>query len=65
MATEEFDLAIEARKWHGMSSDDEGDAFHFFSSSCNTWMGPYLFFLAYFMELLEAHDFLKETQFHS
>ena len=36
--------ATRVRKWHGMSSDDEGDVFHFFSRSCNTWMGPHLVF---------------------
>ena len=35
--------ATEARKWHGMSHNDESDVLHTFSSSCGTWLGPHLF----------------------
>ena len=35
--------ATEARKWHGMSHNDESDVLHTFSSSCSTWLGPHLF----------------------
>ena len=35
--------ATEARKWHGMSHDDESDVLHTFSSSCSSWLGPHLF----------------------
>ena len=35
--------ATEARKWHGMSHDDESDVLHTFSSSCSTWLDPHLF----------------------
>ena len=35
--------ATEARKWHGMSHDDESDVLHTFSSSCIFWLGPHLF----------------------
>ena len=51
-----------------MSSDDESDVFDTFSSSFRTWISLHLFFLGilyYFLELLEAHDFLKKAQFHS
>ena len=34
----------EARTWHGMSYDDECDGLRTSSSSCNTWLGPHLFF---------------------
>ena len=40
--------ATEARKWHGMSHDDESDVLHTFSSSCSSWLGPHLFF-GYFL----------------
>ena len=36
--------AIEARKWHGMSHDDESDDLHTFSSNCSSSLGPHLFF---------------------
>ena len=35
--------ATEAKKWHGMSHNDESDVFHTFSSTCSTWLGPHLF----------------------
>ena len=41
--------ATEAKKWHQMSHDDEGDVLHTFSSSCSSWLGPHLFFWAFFI----------------
>ena len=35
--------ATKARKWHGMSHDDESDVLHTFSCSCSSRLGPHLF----------------------
>ena len=57
--------ATEARKWQGMTHNDEIDVLHTFSNSCSTWLGPHLFlghFYIIFWSFWEAHDFLKEAQ---
>ena len=46
--------ATEAKKWHGVSHNDESDVFHTFSSSFSILWGPHLFlgkFFIYFLEL--------------
>ena len=35
--------ATEAKKWHGVSHNDESDVFHTFSSSFSILWGPHLF----------------------
>ena len=52
---------IEARKWHGMSHDDESDVLRT-SNSCSTWLGPHLFFGHFyiiFWSFWEAHKVKK------